>query len=123
MNWQGLDHRVNDDRLIARFARGADYRVLIRSGTEERVIQVRDGRLVAITTGPFVMPQCDFALSGDTNAWARFAAARPAPGDQDIFAFFRRGEITLTGDTRKFYAHQLSLKLILQRLRTQAGAA
>lgn len=123
MHWQGLDDRVNGDRLIARFGRGANFKVLIRSGAEERVIQVSEGHIAAVASGPFVMPQCDFALSGASGAWARFAAPKPAPGDQDIFAFFRRGEITLTGDTRKFYAHQLSLKLILQKLRAPTGAA
>lgn len=121
MHWHELAERVNDDRLIARFARGATYRVLIRIGSEERVVQMSDGRIVAVSSGPFVMPQCDFALSGAPNAWERFAAARPAPGDQDIFAFFRRGEISLTGDTRKFYAHQLSLKLVLQKLRGEGA--
>lgn len=121
MHWQGLAERVNDDALVARFARGASFRVLIRSGDEERVIQIVDGRVAAIANGPFVMPQCDFALSGTAAAWARFAAAKPAPGDQDVFAFFRRGEIGLTGDTRKFFAHQLTLKLVLQRLRAQAN--
>jgi len=67
--------------------------------------------------GPFVMPQCDFALSGSAFAWDRFSGVRVAPGDQDLFAFFRRGEMALTGDTRKFYAYLFVLKMILARLR------
>jgi hypothetical protein len=47
-------------------------------------------------------------------------APRAAPRDQDLFAYFRRGEIELAGDTRKFYAHQLCLKLILAKLRSAA---
>lgn len=123
MYWDRLAERVNDDRLIARFARGATYRVLIRSGADEKVIQMIEGRIAAVTSGPFVMPQCDFALAGDCAAWERFAAPRPVPGDQDLFAFFRRKEIALSGDTRKFYAHQLSLKLVLQKLRFETRSS
>ncbi len=66
-----------------------------------------------------VMPQCDFALTGSAAAWERFANVRPNPCEQDIFAFFRSGEIVLSGDTRKFYAHLMCLKLILLHLRSQ----
>ena len=66
------------------------------------------------------MPQCDFALTGSAAAWERFASAQPAPRDQDIFAFFRSGEIVLSGDTRKFYAHLMCLKLMLLHFRSQS---
>ena len=107
MDWKLFVQRVNEDGLVARHGAGSSFNLL----------QVRDGRLAEHREGPFVMPQCDFALAGSDDAWTRFAQAHPAPRDQDLFAFFRRGEITLTGDTRKFYAHQLCLKLMLASLR------
>ena len=78
------------------------------------------GEVVLFDSGPLVMPQYDFALTGSAAAWQRFSAIRPAPREQDIFAYFRTGEIVLSGDTRKFYAHLMCLKLMLLHLRGQA---
>ena len=119
MNWDGFIDRVNADPVIAQRGAGSSFRVLLGSGEEERLITVFAGRIVSVTDGPFVMPQCDFALLGNADAWARFCAPHPAPGEQDIFAYFRSREILLTGDTRKFYAHLMFLKLMLLHLRSQ----
>lgn len=123
MDWKGFAERVNADRLVARHGAGSNFELLVRWGDEEHLLRVRDGRLEELRHGPFVMPRCDFALSGGAEAWTRFARARPAPRDQDIFAFFRRGEIALAGDTRKFYAHLLCLKLVLAQLRAPGAAS
>jgi len=121
MDWNQFRERVNADRMVARHGAGASFRLLLRWGDEDHLLQVHDGRLAEHRQGPFVMPQCDFALAGSDDAWSRFAQAQPAPRDQDLFAFFRRGEIALIGDARKFFAHQLCLKLMLAKLRG-AGA-
>ena len=117
MDWKDFAERVNADPLVARQGAGSSFRLLLRWGEKDHLLEVRDGRLAEHRPGPFVMPQCDFALAGSDDAWTRFAQPRPAPRDQDLFAFFRRGEIALTGDTRKFYAHQMCLKLMLANLR------
>jgi len=117
MDWQRFRDKVNRDALIACRGAGSSFRVLIGWGEDQYVIAVRDGMVYTVETGPFVMPQCDFALIGSTQAWDRFAAARPAARDQDLFAFFRSGEMVLSGDTRKFYAHLMCLKLMLLHLR------
>jgi hypothetical protein len=117
MNWNGLVERAASDRMLARYGAGTTFRVLLRCGAQQRLMSVHEGRIAAFDEGPFVMPCCDFSLSGGVDAWSRFAAAEPAPGDQDLFAFLRRGEISLEGDTRKFYAHLLWLKLCLLNLR------
>ncbi len=116
-NWERFRQRVNSDAVFVRRSAGSSFRVLIGRGETQHLVTVRDGSVDAVLTGPFVMPQCDFALTGSASAWERFAAARPAPRDQDIFAFFRSGEIVLSGDTRKFYAHLMCLKLLLLHLR------
>jgi hypothetical protein len=117
MNWDGFIDRVNADPVIAQRGAGSDFRLLLGIGAQERLLTVYAGSIVSLTQGPFVMPQCDFALLGSTSAWTRFAAPRPAAREQDIFAFFRSGEIELRGDTRKFYAHLMCLKLMLLHLR------
>jgi hypothetical protein len=117
MDWKLFMQRVNEDRLVARHGAGSSFNLLLRWGEEDHLLQVRDGRLAEHRQGPFVMPQCDFALTGSDDAWTRFTQSQPAPRDQDLFAFFRRGEMALAGDTRKFFAHQLCLKLMLASLR------
>jgi len=117
MNWERIRDRADADPVLRRQGAGSSFRLLLRRGDDDYVVEVRDGRVAAWATGPFVMPQCDFALAGSAAAWHRFTQPHPAPGDQDIFAYFRSGEITLTGDTRKFYAHLMCLKLLLGHLR------
>ena len=117
MDWKDFAARINADRAIARQGAGSSFELLLRLGDEEHLLRVHDGRLEELRHGPFVMPRCDFSLAGGEDAWARFANPEPAARDQDIFAFFRRGEITLAGDTRKFYAHLMCVKLMLANLR------
>ncbi len=120
MNWDGFIDRVNADPVIAQRGADSSFRVLIDSAGEKHLIMVHSGIVSAVTVGPFVMPQCDFALAGSADAWARLCALHPVPGEQDLFAYFRSKEISLTGDTRKFYAHLMFLKLMLLHLRSLA---
>jgi hypothetical protein len=120
MDWQRFRQDVNGDTLIACRGAGSSFRVLLVWGEDQFLITVGDGVINAVETGHLVMPQCDFALTGSATAWERFASSRPQPGEQDIFAFFRSGEIVLSGDTRKFYAHLMCLKLMLLHLRGQS---
>jgi hypothetical protein len=117
MRWQGLEDRVRQDKTIARFGDRSSFRCLIQIGDSRWTIAMSDGALTAMVSDGVVMPQCDFALSGAAGVWARFFRHKVAPGDQDLFAYFRRREIDLTGDTRKFYAQLLVLKLILAHVR------
>lgn len=119
MDWDRFRTEVNADPVIAHRGAGSSFRVLLGWGSDQYLIAVHDGKVTDVRSGPFVMPQCDFSLTGSDDAWRRFAAARPAPREQDVFAFFRSGEMDLTGDTRKFYAHLMFLKLMLLHLRSQ----
>ena len=123
MDWDAFRDRVEADPLLRRLAGGSTFRLLLRRGSDERLISVRDGRIESITEGPFVMPACDFALAGSGEAWERYGRARPAPRDQDPFAFLRRGEMTVEGDTRKLFAHLLFLKLMLAKMRVPQAPA
>ena len=118
MNWTHFKEQVNADPVLAQQGAGSSFRLLLGWGDHQYLITVRDAVVANVNTGPFVMLQCDFALTGSSAAWSRFAAPHPAPREQDIFAFFRSGEILLTGDTRKFYAHLMCLKLLLGHLRS-----
>ena len=120
LHWHRFRERVNSDPVLMHRAAGSTFRVLLEWGDDQILVAVSDGAISSIRTGSFVMPQCDFALSGSADAWRRLTAPQPGPREQDIFAFFRSGEIVLTGDTRKFYAHLMCLKLMLAHLRDDA---
>ena len=117
MDWKQYKEQVNADPVIACQAAGSSFRLLLGWGDDQYLITVREATITSVKAGPFVMPQCDFALTGSADAWVRFASPHPAPREQDIFSFFRSREILLTGDTRKFYAHLMCLKLMLAHLR------
>lgn len=117
MDLKKYTEQVNADPVIACQAPGSSFRLLLGWGDDQYLITVREATITSVKAGPFVMPQCDFALTGSADAWARFASSHPAPREQDIFSFFRSREILLTGDTRKFYAHLMCLKLMLAHLR------
>ena len=119
MDWKHFMAKANADPVLARQGAGSSFRLLLGWGDDQYLIKVHDAVIVNVKTGPFVMPRCDFALTGSADAWARFACAHLAPRDQDIFSFFRSREILLTGDTRKFYAHLMCLKLMLGHLRSR----
>ena len=119
MDWKQYKEQVNADPVLACQGAGSSFRVLLGWGDVQHLITVHEARITSVENGPFVMPQCDFALTGSADAWTRFASPHPAPREQDIFSFFRSGEIMLTGDTRKFYAHLMCLKLMLAHLRGQ----
>lgn len=121
MNWKHFMEQANSDPVLARQGAGSSFRLLLGCGDKQYLVTVHDAVVADVETGPFVMPQCDFALAGSADAWARFAVPHPAPREQDIFAFFRSREILLSGDTRKFYAHLMCVKLMLGHLRSQPG--
>jgi hypothetical protein len=117
MRWQGLEERVRQDKTIQRFCARSSFRCLVQVGDSPWTIAMTEGLLIVTASDAVVMPQCDFALRGSLEVWERFFRHKVAPGDQDLFAYFRRREIALTGDTRKFYAHLLVLKMILAHVR------
>ena len=117
MRWHGLAERVRQDKTIARFGARSSFRCLIEVGEIRWTLAMTDGDLTVTSSDAVVMPQCDFALRGAAAVWERFFRSKVAPGDQDLFAYFRRQEIDLVGDTRKFYAHLLVLKMMLTHVR------
>ena len=60
--------------------------------------------------GPFVTPSAVFAISGEAAVWRRLLAANPQPGDHDLLAFVKRGELRLTGNLHPLMSHLLYFK-------------
>ncbi len=86
MHWNRFMKQANADPVLARQGAGSGFRLLLGWGDNQYLISVRGAVIVTVQNGPFVMPQCDFALNGSSDAWGRFASPRPAPREQDIFS-------------------------------------
>ena len=89
-------------------------------GGDTWLLRIVDGRVAEVRPAPFVTPSADFAVSGDEAVWRRFLAAKPPPGDHDLFAFVKRKELRLTGDLHPLMSHLLYWKALFAHLREPA---
>jgi hypothetical protein len=113
---------VNADPVLVRRGRHFEGTVLIEVGAVPWLVSVRAGRIDAVEKGPHVMRPWRFAVRAAEATWRRFWAPVPAPGDHDIFALLRKGEMRFEGDIRALMAHLLYFKLVLASPRAPAEA-
>ena len=59
---EALMARVNSDEALVRRGRFLTTTFLLEIGRSAWLISIFEGRIVAVTPGPFVMPSSDFAL-------------------------------------------------------------
>ena len=96
---------------------------LISDGESGRVvIQIFEGRIVAVTKGPFVMPSSAFALRAPSEEWDKFWSRRPPPGSNDLMALVKRRVLKAEGDLHVFMANLRYFKEALGKLRAGAAA-
>jgi|SRR5215813_4579996 len=101
-----------DDRLVHR-GRFVDTTFLLEVGDDLYLVRIVDGRIVALTPGPFVTPNYSFALRAPLDAWRMFWQKLPPPGFNDLFALFKRGLLRIEGDLHPFMANLLYFKDVL----------
>jgi len=120
---EGLKERVNEDAGLVRRGRYLTTTFLLQSGDTSWLISIFEGRVVSVTSGPFVMPSSAFALRAPEAEWAKFFLAKPPPGSNDLMALIRRKVLKAEGDLRVFMAHLRYFKEALAKLRPVAGGA
>lgn len=113
--------RLNADPELRRWGRLMDAEILLQIGEETWRWVVRDGRIVGIAAGPFVMPSWTVALRADAAAWAIFMRPEPTPGYHDLMALVRRGALRVEGDLRPFMQHLFWFKFVFAKLREQSA--
>lgn len=116
-----LKDRVNSDAGLVRRSRYLTTTFLLEVGPTAWLIQVFEGRIVAVTRGPFVMPSAAFALRAPAEEWEKFWSPRPPPGCNDLMALIKRRVLKAEGDLRVFMANLRYFKEALGKLR--AGAS
>ena len=114
---EALEDRVNGDAGLVRRGRYLTTTFLLEVGAAAWLISIYEGRIVAITKGPFVMPSSAFALRAPSEEWEKFWSKRPPPGSNDLMALIRRRALKVEGDLKIFMAHLRYFKEALAKLR------
>jgi hypothetical protein len=114
---EALKERVNADAGLVRRGRYLTTTVLLEIGDTAFLISIFEGRIVAVTRGPFVMPSSAFSLRAPAAEWEKFWSERPPPGSNDLLALIRRRVLKTEGDLQVFMAHLRYFKEALAKLR------
>ncbi|WP_291856225.1 hypothetical protein [Bradyrhizobium sp.] len=117
-----LQQRVNNDAGLVRRGRYLSTTFLLEVGRTSWLITIFEGRIVSVTSGPFVMPSSSFALRASEDDWSKFWSERPPPGSNDLLALVKRRALKAEGNLQIFMAHLRYFKEALGKLREGAGA-
>src|SRR5438874_5348470 len=118
-----LQQRVNADQALVRRGRYLTTTFLLEVGHTCWLISIFEGRIVSVTSGPFVMPSSAFALRASEEEWKKFWSERPPPGSNDLMALIKRRALTAEGDLWVFMSHLRYFKEVLAKLRAEGAAA
>ena len=118
---EALKARVNGDEALVRRGRFLSTTFLLEVGQTAWLISIFEGRVVSVTSGPFVMPSSSFALRAPEQEWQKFWSSRPPPGSNDLMALIKRRVLKAEGNLQVFMANLRYFKEALAKLR-QSGA-
>jgi hypothetical protein len=120
---EALRERVNSDAALVRRGRFLTTTFLLEIGQTPWLISIFEGRIAAVTRGPFVMPSSSFALRASEDEWQKFWSPRPPPGSNDLMALIKRRVLRAEGDLHVFMANLRYFKEALAKLRAAGGKA
>jgi hypothetical protein len=118
---EALKQLVNGDEALVRRGRFLTTTFLLEVGQNAWLIAIFEGRIVSVTSGPFVMPSSSFALRTEEAEWEKFCSSRPPPGSHDLMALIKRRALKAEGNLQILMANLRYFKEALAKLRP-AGA-
>ena len=118
-----LRERVNAGEGLVRRGRYLTTTFLLEVGQTAWLIQIFEGRIVSVTSGPFVMPSSAFALRAPEAEWQKFWSPQPPPGSNDLLALIKRRVLKAEGNLQIFMSHLRYFKEVLAKLRAPGVAA
>jgi hypothetical protein len=118
---EALKVLVNGDQALVRRGRFLSTTFLLEVGQTAWLISIFEGKVVSVTSGPFVMPSSSFALRAPEQEWQKFWSSRPPPGSNDLMALVKRRVLKAEGNLQIFMANLRYFKEALAKLR-QSGA-
>jgi hypothetical protein len=111
---------VNADAGLVRRGRFVDTTFMLAIGDDDHLIRVQEGRIIAVTQGPFITPSYSFALRAARDVWEKFWQPLPPRGFTDIFALVKFRRMRVEGDIHPFMANLLYFKDVLAAPRREA---
>ena len=120
---EGLGEIVNGDQALVRRGRYFTDTFMLEVGETQYLIEIRNGRVERVETGPFVMRSWTFAIRATEDVWRTFWEELPPPGYHDIFALLRKGRISFDGDLQPMMANLLYVKEVIAAPRKHGVAA
>ena len=114
---EALQARVNDDEALVRRGRYLTTTFLLEVGQTAWLISIFEGKVMSVTSGPFVMPSSSFALRAPEQEWQKFWSVRPPPGSNDLMALIKRRVLKADGNLQIFMANLRYFKEALAKLR------
>lgn len=120
---EALKARVNGDEALVRRGRFLTTTFLLEVGQTGWLISIFEGRVMSVTSGPFVMPSSSFALRAPEQEWEKFWSSRPPPGSNDLMALIKRRVLKAEGNLQIFMANLRYFKEALAKLRSTGEAA
>ena len=112
---------VNADAGLVRRGRFVETTFLLAIGDDDTLIRIQDGRVVAVTAGPFITPDYSFALRASRDVWEKFWQPLPPLGFTDIFALVKQKLMRVEGDIHPFMANLLYFKDVIAAPRKEAA--
>ncbi|GGC55392.1 hypothetical protein [Chelatococcus reniformis] len=112
-----LVETVNGKASLVHRGRYLTTRFLVELGPEAYLVDVVQGRIAAVTSGPFVMPSWSFALRAPKEAWEQFFQPVPPPGYQDLFGLLKQRLLRIEGDLQPLMANLRYIKEAFASLR------
>jgi hypothetical protein len=112
-----LAARVNGDANLVRRGKHVNTTFLIAIDDTYHLVRVAEGRIIAITPGPFITPDYSFALRASRDAWDKLWSPKPLPGFTDIFALVKKKLLRIEGDLHPFMSNLLYFKGVLAAAR------
>jgi len=120
---EALKERVNGDEALVRRGRFLTTTFLLEVGQTAWLISIFEGKIVSVTSGPFVMPSSSFALRAPEEEWSKFWSNRPPPGSNDLMALIKRRVLRAEGNLGVFMANLRYFKEALAKLRPAGASA
>ncbi|HXQ09192.1 MAG TPA: hypothetical protein VN831_31080 [Bradyrhizobium sp.] len=118
-----LKARVNGDEALVRRGRFLTTTFLLEVGQTRWLISIFEGKVVSVTSGPFVMPSSSFSLRAPEQEWEKFWSSRPPPGSNDLMALIKRRVLKAEGNLQIFMANLRYFKEALAKLRVEGVKA
>lgn len=120
MNTSAKNYTLNE-WLVFR-GRYVNVTFMLKKGSREYLVTIRDGGIVDINPGPHVMPRWTFSLTAEDDTWNRFWASELQPRYHDLMAMVKFKTLRIEGDQTIFMSNLLYFKELVSNLGSHINA-